>query len=88
MRITQDCVDLVMTLNQELFENFGDEVPNFFEYQTDGHSHIIKFAGTVLWNSEDDERLYLDESDSYEPLEPFVRREFNRLMESIKKLKL
>ena len=88
MKETRQYIDLVYELNEELFEKYADQVSGFFEYNTDGYSHLIKFGGFVLWNSEDDDRSYVEKTDEYEPLEPFIRKEFNRMIDQLKKLKL
>ena len=55
---------------------------------TDGFASVIEFMGHVLWSTEDDDRDYIEETDDFEPLAPFVRRKFNELIDNLSALKL
>lgn len=82
----------VEKLNGEVydyFESFGLTFP-LFELRTDGFSIIIKFMGQhQLWDSDEDEREYTnEEDDEYEPLEGYLRREAQEIINQISGLKL
>jgi len=54
-------------------ETFDDIVERFrLSYITDGDIDIIKFNDYVLWDSEMDEREWVEEYDNYEPLKPYI----------------
>ncbi len=54
-------------------ETFDDIVERFrLSYITDGDIDIIKFNDYVLWDSEMDEREWIEEYDNYEPLKPYI----------------
>jgi hypothetical protein len=57
------------------------------EYLTDGFVEVIKFEKFVLWDSENDERDWLD-NDNKEPLLPFIKKKLNKHIDKIKKLKI
>jgi len=82
--------DIVYKLNQEiydsLFETCGEIFP-VFELHTDGDIIIIVVGSYQLWNSEDDERKYIDE-DEYESLEQYLRREVQKIINTISNIKL
>lgn len=89
----QEIARLMSNLNEELMENGENE--NFclnygawFSYKTDGYTIVILFADIILWNDDNDERKYDDKLDDYEPLEPFIRKQFNGLVEWMSKLTL
>lgn len=85
---SEDILNIIFELNGEIHE--AGVVPEDFcgfEYRTNGWSSIIEFCGIMLWNDDDDARTYLEETDEYEPLETYLRRESNKLINRISKLK-
>jgi len=54
---------------------------------TDGTVLCVQFLGTTLWNSDTEDRAWDDEADSYEPMEPYLRRKLNELLSVVSKLK-
>jgi len=80
-------LEAVNDLNQELYEMFGDDYhyERQFNYTTDGYVDIVNFGEIMIWNSEDGERIWREESKDYEPLKPFLKRmlaqEIDKLIE-------
>ena len=67
-----DSVDdfLSKTLSDDIF---NDIIERFrLAYITDGDIDIIKFNDYVLWDSENDEREWIEEFKDYEPLKPYI----------------
>ncbi len=90
-----DFAKIVETLNEEIDDKFFDKNLHeeeltgyiYFDYRTNGEQHSISFMDACLWSSEDDLRECIDdEEDEYEPLEPFLRREANKLLGLLKEL--
>jgi hypothetical protein len=81
----------VSDLNQEVydyFESYGLTL-SLFELRTNGISIIINFMGQYrLWFSDEDEREYCEETDEYEPIEQYLRRESQKIITQIGKIKL
>jgi hypothetical protein len=89
---TKEILEVIEKLNIELFEKTGEDELDF-SYMTNGFFEVIKFNNYVLWSSENDTRQWLERNETnlksgYEPLEPFLRREFNKYFEKLSKLKL
>lgn len=86
-----DAIIVVEELNQEIydyFEKYGLTFP-LFELKTDGFSVIINFMGQHrLWCSDEDEREYHEETDEYESLEEYLRRESQKIITQISGIKL
>lgn len=82
-----DYIEIVRELNTELYERFG-EVEKGFEYSTTGFVDTISFDGVLLWNSEMDDREFIEEKNDYEPFEPYIRRVFNDYIQGLALLKL
>lgn len=83
--------NVVYNINEELFEmseDFCVENGTGLCFTTDGFASVIEFMGHVLWSTEDDDRDYIEETDDFEPLAPFVRRKFNELIDNLSALKL
>ena len=78
-------LEAVNDLNQEIYERFGDDYhyERQFNYTTDGFVDIVNFGEIMIWNSELDEREWIEEKNDYEPLKPFLKR---MLLQEIDKL--
>lgn len=63
------------------------ETTRQFCWSTNGYVDLISFEETPIWNSEMDEREYIAEDDDYEPLVPFIKREFNKWVDGLNSLK-
>jgi len=81
-----DYIKIVEELNAELFEKGEQELS--FSYETNGFCDIIKFQREILWDSENDEREWLEEKNQYEPFKPFIKKVFNDWIERIESFKL
>lgn len=82
---TENLEEVVRDLNTELYETHG-VTDRGFEYSTNGFCQTISFDGILLWNSEDDARLYL-EDDEPESVEIYVKKEFNSFIDAMQKIK-
>lgn len=81
-----DYIEICRELNAELYERFK-EVEFGFEYQTNGFVDIISFGGFELWNSEMDDREWIDEWNDYESFEPYIQKVFNKFADKMQSLK-
>lgn len=55
---------------------------------TNGNIEFIEFQDEMLWNSDNDERGYIGTTDVIEPLLPFVKKQLNKYIDKISKLKV
>jgi len=85
--------EIVEELNIEIFEKLGEKIhgnyPFEFMYFTNGIFEIIEFLGMQIWNSDNDEREYINvntPAEDYEPLEDFLRREATKICKMISEL--
>lgn len=76
--------DIVEALNYELFEKNEEELG--FAYITSGMWEAVMFDEHTLWCDQNDEREYFD-GNNREPLETFIKREFNKYADRLSKLK-
>lgn len=85
---TEAIILLVQMLNDQSFgllsENFTlySYIP--FNLQTDGNSQVITFLGIDIWNSENDERKWIEEDNKYEGLDLYILRSFIEIINSFK----
>lgn len=77
---------LTANLNLELWAKFNEE-SSPFSYTTYGNHAVILFENHVLWDSEDDEREFYEDTNKYEPLKPFVKKKYNEWVEKLNKFK-
>jgi len=77
-------LDTVNELNGELYEKHG-VVEEQFYYTTNGIIDIIGFGNIMLWNSEEDDRKFIEETDNYEPFTPYIKEKFNEYLNKLQK---
>jgi hypothetical protein len=82
-----DYTETVRSLNAELSDKFHEDYRGF-SYVTNGYYDIIKFDDEYLWNSDDDERQWIETKGDYEDLETFIRKQFKKYVKELNKLKL
>jgi hypothetical protein len=88
-------LEIVQDLNEKLWNKYErDDV--WFSYTLDnlidsvsfnsfGENHNIKID---LWNSENSQQEYREETGDYEPLEDTIMREFKMVLENLKGIKI
>lgn len=82
----ENIINLIDTLNWKIYDLFPDgEI--FFELSSNGHIAVITFCNIVLWNSEDEERNWIEKENKYEPLDKFIIQKANKYIQLISKLK-
>ena len=79
----QEIENIVTELNGDYFDKgYEDYFP--FELATVGCVRIIEFCNFQIWNSEDDPRGYVDESEEErEDLEMYLRKESAKLVRQL-----
>jgi hypothetical protein len=71
--MNEDLTKVVDELNDEIFRR--DEMAHeLFTYSYSGWVNFIYFANIPLWNDEEDERLYNEHLENYEPIKDFLKR--------------
>ena len=79
----QNLQDVVETINQEIYEHTDAEYIEAV-LSTLGWGDYVDFCGIRVWDSETDDRLYIDEeNDIKEPIDLHLRR---AIMDEIRKL--
>jgi len=78
--------EIVDNINVGLYEQLKNE-DIYLEFISNGDHHIIKFIGLHIWDSENDERDYIDEeTDIKEDLEKYIKQiieDFNKILQLI-----
>ena len=70
---------------QELIEEGFAEV----SLDSNGNAIIVKFLGSVIWDSEEDVRTYDEEEDKYiETIEDFLRKQIIEMVRVLPTIKL
>jgi hypothetical protein len=80
----QDIEDIVGFINADLYENIGDDGLEFLVGVCScSYIRYIKFLGVQIWNSEDDYREWDESIQDHEPLEPYLRKEINKVLDKL-----
>ena len=69
----QEIIEAVERINQEMFNNTGNEYM-FLTYTTNGFSDAVEFMGVRVWDDNDNDQEYNEDTDEYEPIEACLRR--------------
>lgn len=77
---------VVVAMNDYLWEECDNEQDPFW-LETTRYEHRIMFKGIEIWSSGNDDRLYIESCDEYEPLLPHVQKLFNEMVDSLQLLK-
>ena len=93
MESSKNILDTIFVLNQEIFDKLPESdyealYPDLLTFVSDGNGDIIKFLSITIWSSSMDERKFLVTEEDYEPLEGFLRRKIEEIVNAIKKVKV
>lgn len=79
-------ISIVEDLNLECYDHLGaDFIP--FEVSSNGYATAVTFCGYQIWSTEDQgDRVYDEDTDTYEPLEGCLRREAMKLLRNLANL--
>lgn len=80
-------IEVANDLNQELYEKHGETEDKFY-YSTDGYVDIFGFGDNMLWNSENDNREFIEDKNEYEDFKPYITKVFNAYVEKMHGLSL
>ena len=79
-----EILDIINNLNEQLEDK--NEVYRRFHYKSYGYFHYIYFGDELLWDSDNDERELISLS-KYEDLEVYIKKQFNKYVNELNKLK-
>ena len=81
-------LNIVDDLNEHMYERLGDNTSHYFDLSYNGYMVLITFNNIRLWDSDNDERKYVDDSsEEKEDLLGYIKQEFNKLACDINKIK-
>lgn len=80
----KDLIGIVQDLNDRTFVDGGIEHYQPYEMQSDGFYSAVLFMGTVIWNSENDDREWLDD-DTQEPIIDYLVKESKTILNDLNK---
>lgn len=78
-------IKLVLELNEELYDTYGD-MDQLFYYTTTGFANVIGFGEILLWSDQWDDREYDEETREYEPLKPYLLKRLKQEAEFLVKI--
>ena len=90
--MSKEALQAIENINQEAYdfleEVYGETFP-ILELQTDGFAINITFMGSFrLWCDDDEEREFDEIKNEYEPLEPYLRRKTQEMIDKIGSIKI
>jgi len=82
----EDYKQIITELNNSLYEVFGDEMWEYFFYTSNGYIDIIGYGEMTLWNSEDEDREWLEEYSKYSCMKVHLISELEKRQDKLSKL--
>lgn len=85
-----EVLDAVNDINQVIYETNGEFNCNAEEevqITTNGTEVIITYLGQTIWFSDDDERIYHEDTDQYENMLTYLKRKCIKLIDKLTPLK-
>lgn len=95
MRNIDNIENILCELNEEI-DNYSAglshiradfEMMTCFTYETAGNYSLIKFGEEILWDSENEPREWIEDDNDYEDLKTFIKREYNRYVNTLKRFR-
>ena len=85
--MSEEALKAIENINREIYdffeEKYGETFP-ILELQTNGFALAITFMGNYqLWFSDEDDREFDKVKNEYEPLEPYLRRKTQKMINQI-----
>jgi hypothetical protein len=77
--INNQILEIIIDLNSELYKQYRgkeEELTVNFNYSTNGMVDVISFGDQILWDSENEPREWLEETQDYEPLKAYVIKSY------------
>ena len=82
----QDVLAVVSELNEEI--ELKELASSYFlDFLSNGDCSVIKFLGESIWSSEEDERIFDEELNEYEPLRDYLKRIMNKVIDELQEQK-
>lgn len=80
----------VQSINYDILEHDEDCKKGYYEYllqfESDGCSDAVKFLGNIIYNDDDNDREWHEETNSYEPFQPYLLRKMSKEISKIKEI--
>ncbi|KKM27071.1 hypothetical protein LCGC14_1578480 [marine sediment metagenome] len=88
----KEALEAIESINQEIYdffeEKYGETFP-ILELQTDGFALVITFMENYqLWSDDNDDREYNEATDEYEPIESYLRKKTQEMIDKIGSIKI
>jgi hypothetical protein len=81
----QEIMDVISLINEEI-SALTDDMDLYLNFSTNGFAGIISLGDFQLWCSEDDDREFNEETNSYEPLLGYLCKKIQDLSNTLIKI--
>ena len=83
-----ELIDAVTSIQEDINNTLGFDSGLNLMVCTNGFVFKIDFGEIWLWSSEDDCRIFDENTNEYEPFEPYLRQILNEKLIELKKIKV
>ena len=88
LSLVEELRSIVETINCKINSNASGSQQFYVNLETNGQDYIISFLDFNLWSSVEDDRNFDEEKDCYEPLYPFIVRNYNEAIDNLQLQKI
>lgn len=83
--------DIVFELNDKIADHNEKskdmEISSTFTFETNGYYSVIAFGEEIMWDSDNEPREWIEETNEYEDLQTYVQKRFNQYVNTLKKFR-
>lgn len=93
----KEAIDAVDNINEDIIEGYkndsgGDDDLGLYPRVSVSYMTylgiIVEFDDIRIWYSDEDEREFFEDKNEYEPIEPYLRKQINRVVGTYKTIKV
>lgn len=88
--MSSELLKAIESINFDILEYDENCKKGYYEYllqfESNGCSDVVKFLGNIIYNDDDNDREWNEETNSYEPFQPYILRKMFKKIAKIKKI--
>jgi len=88
--MTSELYKAIESINFDILEHDEDCKKGYYQYllrfESNGCNDVVKFLGNIIYNDDDNDREWDEETNSYEPFQPYLLRKMCKEISKIKKI--
>lgn len=88
--MSTELLKAIESINFDILEHDEDCKKGYYQYllrfESNGCNDVVKFLGNIIYNDDDNDREWNEQTKSYEPFQPYLLRKMSQEIAKIKKI--